>query len=276
MMIAKIQKFREYLDYIEEHYNNVQEAWRMVQEKCPAEKFKWLQNREKSWIGIDVANHDSSKLSSAEFTQYRRKFFPCEGESMTGVDIEFKDAWEHHKTVNTHHWQNWTQAYKEYHPLAEMRLVSNLVDWIAMGIKSGSTAKEYYETAKDTIKFPEWAIKVMYEVFSYVYPERTFYRVANTETEQGLWYDFKGEFMGLIHNEFKFCMNSNLPMPYDKATVGWLSAAASMEELYKWFSKSDIEMLKVHGYKVVTYKAADYKHNGFHWLIKQDTSKLIK
>ena len=31
--------------------------------------------------------------------------------------------------------------------------------------------------------------------------EKTFYRVANTETEQGLWYDFKGQFTGLIHSK---------------------------------------------------------------------------
>lgn len=29
--------------------------------------------------------------------------------------------------------------------------------------------------------------------------KKVFYRVANTENEQGLWYDFKGKFTGLIH-----------------------------------------------------------------------------
>lgn len=33
-MIEKIKKFREYLDYIEEHYNNVQKAWALINEKC--------------------------------------------------------------------------------------------------------------------------------------------------------------------------------------------------------------------------------------------------
>jgi hypothetical protein len=40
-MINKIQKFREYLDYIEKHYNNVQEAWRLINEKCQ-NKFRFI------------------------------------------------------------------------------------------------------------------------------------------------------------------------------------------------------------------------------------------
>ena len=29
-MLDKIQKFREYLDYVERHYNNVQKAWKLI------------------------------------------------------------------------------------------------------------------------------------------------------------------------------------------------------------------------------------------------------
>lgn len=49
---------------------------------------------------------------------------------------------------------------------------------------------------------------------------KQFYRVCNVETKQGLWYDQKGEFTGLIHTEFNFCTNSNLPMPYDENIRG--------------------------------------------------------
>ena len=53
---------------------------------------------------------------------------------------------------------------------------------------------------------------------------KLYYRIAHEETQQGLWYDSKGNFTGLIHNEFNFCMNTNLPMPFDPDLVGWLSA----------------------------------------------------
>jgi hypothetical protein len=60
---------------------------------------------------------------------------------------------------------------------------------------------------------------------------KTFYRVCNPKTEQGLWYDFKGKFTGLIHDEFNFCSNSSLAMPFDEELIGWLSATDSLDEL---------------------------------------------
>lgn len=44
---------------------------------------------------------------------------------------------------------------------------------------------------------------------------KLYYRIAHEETQQGLWYDSKGNFTGLIHNKFNFCMNTNLQMPFD-------------------------------------------------------------
>jgi len=78
-MIEKIKKFREYLDYIERHYNNVQKAWELIQEKCKDFNFIYDDNLFFELDG-DIKNHDLSKLSSNEFTQYRQFFFPCEGE----------------------------------------------------------------------------------------------------------------------------------------------------------------------------------------------------
>ena len=33
---------------------------------------------------------------------------------------------------------------------------------------------------------------------------KRFYRVCNTDTQQGLWYHFDGKFTGLIHDDFNF------------------------------------------------------------------------
>ena len=38
---AKIAKTREYLDYFERHYDNVQKAWALINEKCGYE-FRYL------------------------------------------------------------------------------------------------------------------------------------------------------------------------------------------------------------------------------------------
>ncbi len=37
----KIQKTREYLDYIEEHVTNVIKAWKELQDKCKDMRFMW-------------------------------------------------------------------------------------------------------------------------------------------------------------------------------------------------------------------------------------------
>lgn len=66
---------------------------------------------------------------------------------------------------------------------------------------------------------------------------KLFYRVANHETQQGLWYDFKGNFTGFIHDKFNFCTNNKLPMPYDPNIVGWLSATETLDELFNWLLK---------------------------------------
>jgi len=105
---------------------------------------------------------------------------------------------------------------------------------------------------------------------------RIFYRLSNQNTEQGLWYDFKGNFTGLIHDKFNFCKNKDLQMPFDPELVGWLSATETLEELYVWFSKEEIKALEKYGYVVSVYSATEYKYHNNHWAIKQKSSKLVK
>ncbi|MBN9312916.1 MAG: hypothetical protein BGO40_02825 [Chryseobacterium sp. 39-10] len=106
--------------------------------------------------------------------------------------------------------------------------------------------------------------------------KKTFYRVCNAETQQGLWYDFSGTHTGLIHDEFAFCKNKNLPMPYDPMAVGWLSATETREELYEWFPVEDIIRLQKHGYFLYLYESSIYKQHHNHWLISQRHSQIIE
>ena len=101
---------------------------------------------------------------------------------------------------------------------------------------------------------------------------KLFYRIAHKETHQGLWYDSNGNFTGLIHNEFNFCANTKLPMPFDPDIVGWLSATSSLDDLFKWFSKKDIEKLEKHGWFITVYEAEKFKQYKNHLVICQETS----
>ena len=65
-------------------------------------------------------------------------------------------------------------------------------------------------------------------------------------------------------------------MPYDPNIVGWLSATESLDELFNWVTKNDIEALEKYGYTIALYEASEYKYHNNHWIIKQDNSKFVK
>ena len=108
--------------------------------------------------------------------------------------------------------------------------------------------------------------------------KKIYYRVCHKDTLQGLWYDYKGSFTGLIHGKFNFCINNKLEMDFDEELVGWLSATDSLESLYHWFPIDDIVSLQEHGWFIFEFEAEDVKfYERFqHLVIKQDTSKVIR
>lgn len=167
-MEEKIQKFREYLDYIEEHYNNVQKAWKLINDKCQGKDFPFI-CYDCRWNEIDsnIKKHDLSKLSMEEFTQYRQFFFPCKDEEKNKE--LFMQGWDHHQEVNHHHWQKWTKTDTCNSVYQEVAFIENICDWVAMGLKFGDTARDYYEKNRDNIELPKWAEKYMYGIFECIY-----------------------------------------------------------------------------------------------------------
>lgn len=148
-----IEQTRRYLDYLEEHLKNVQHAFTELSDAC--EGMMWVGD-DCSWHTMrqEVINHDLSKFSKEEFTQYRAAFFPvnAEDKEKSGFDL----AWENHKLENHHH-----------HETAEhyLDIVHMVIDWTAMGYKFGDTAQQYYEENSDKIKLSPEHIVFMYEIF---------------------------------------------------------------------------------------------------------------
>ena len=160
--LAQIEKTREYLDYLEEHILNVEKAWKEVKEKCKDMRFIY-DDLFYNTLDKEVEFHDISKLSEYEFIQYRKSFYPADGEGKH----DMSDAWEHHKSNNPHHWENWTkQTGCQWHPDDwEADCAHMVIDWMAMGYKFGDTAQEFYENNKDKIQLPKCGIDFIYEIF---------------------------------------------------------------------------------------------------------------
>jgi len=156
-----IDKTREYLDYVEEHIENVRLSFIELCDKCKGgEIYIFCDDARYFALQSEVKQHDVSKLSAHELVQYRDKFYPV---SMTRsieqcwqTGDEFDKAWEHHKLRNTHHHESLRDDYDVIHMI---------VDWMAMGRKFGDTPREYYERNKREMDISEKHEKLMYQVF---------------------------------------------------------------------------------------------------------------
>jgi hypothetical protein len=171
LMVKKIIKTREYLDYIEEHYNNVQNAWSIVKDKCKDEKFI-TDDFEFSLLDQAIKDHDLSKLDKEEFTQYRDKFYQYKefnNKEKTIINNNFAKACQHHQDKNDHHWETWTKIDYYYPGMQYLHCIHMIVDWMAMGIKFNDTALEYYKRNQDNIHIPKWAEDLIIEICNKVY-----------------------------------------------------------------------------------------------------------
>ena len=172
-----LEKTREYLDYLEEHYKNVQ--WAFSEFKTALLSYK--ENREtriipeadslceilfysvesgKSVMDClerQVQNHDLSKFDEKEFTIYRKNFFPVDEKEKEDNLLDFESAWDHHQKNNAHHYQHrTTEEYKEKKKIRKLLdCIENVLDWMAMGKKFNQEIDEYYLEKKDEMDLSE-------------------------------------------------------------------------------------------------------------------------
>jgi len=151
-----IDKSRAYLDYIEEHLENVRLAFIELSEACDG--MPWVGD-DCSWhtLRAEVICHDLSKFSKEEFAQYRDSFFPVSSEDKSNSC--FGAAWENHKDKNHHHHET-SEHYLD--------LVHMVIDWTAMGYKFGNTAEEYYQSNKEKMNLSEDQVTFITEIFEKV------------------------------------------------------------------------------------------------------------
>jgi len=174
--LKKIDILRAYCDYMEEHLHNVKKAWEIIQVALKNENV--IYNDHLFWtIQRMIEQHDVSKTSSDEFIQYAEWFFGEHGKEWdsvaggfhedehTALMAAFAGAWEHHKTHNMHHWQTWPTIPESFPNHHACHIVCMVVDWMAMGMKLGDTAEQYYAANKDKIDIPEWSMMFLQDIF---------------------------------------------------------------------------------------------------------------
>jgi len=146
-MEVLITRTREYLDYIERHYENVQEAWSNFRPELEGEYPKEFLAK----LDDEIKEHDVSKLSDDEFIRYRDKFYPEDEEEnrRNGDSVQFNLAWKHHKESNNHHWQNWSSMLDGDEK--RRAIIHNVIDWSAMGVEFGNNALDYYRENRNKI-----------------------------------------------------------------------------------------------------------------------------
>ena len=176
-----VNKTREYLDYVERHYDNVQKAFnKFTQRTCHknfSKKYNGFSFRTKlydDWnfacLQAIIKEHDLSKLDYIEFIPYRKNFYPINDEEKQRNKEVFKNAWEHHKENNSHHWQSRIGRHFERFSGFECSYyaIENAMDWIAMAYEFNETPlNKYYLENKDKIQLSDedkYIIETVYEI----------------------------------------------------------------------------------------------------------------
>lgn len=149
---------KEYDNYIQEHKNNVWNAYLWLEKNLP----KWtdrLQDFDVEWqLRL---NHDNSKTSSAEYDAYDKYFY---GNNKSFEVVEnFDRAWLHHIHANQHHWQHWLLLEDDPEggsmviktiDMPINYIVEMICDWWSFSWKIGDlyTIFNWYDEHKKTMK----------------------------------------------------------------------------------------------------------------------------
>lgn len=201
------EQANKYLEYINEHRNNVAIAYRNLFTN-PARMLidsgikEVTENIEKilDRLNDDIELHDMSKYSDDEFYAYRQKFNMTESEKyeydtndwyQKMIDENFENAWKHHYCNNYHHPKFWKAVEiirmdeygvpVEYIPNSYLKedaqdmtviaILHMICDWEAMSIKFGGKTTEWYinKAEQERKDMSENTRKLVKQILEYLY-----------------------------------------------------------------------------------------------------------
>ncbi len=152
----RIEKFREYLDYLEEHIENIRRAHDEVMRACSE---MWFAKDDVFWHTLRqvVCEHDMSKFGAEEFVQYANAFYADRYVDEQHAKAALATAWEHHKANNPHHHES---------AACDLDLVHMVIDWTAMGYRFGDTAEQFYRKHAEEMNFSDAQVDFLNEIFT--------------------------------------------------------------------------------------------------------------
>lgn len=153
-------KEKEYINYIDNHKNNVEYVYNKYNERICDELS--VNKYDRKLLDNNIKIHDNSKYTKEEFYGYRQYFYPTKNE-VKNIKI-YNKAWEHHYKNNPHHWDYWLHN-DEPTPMPMAYLLELFYDWEAMSLKFGGSSEEYYEAHKNEIKLHKKTIEKLQEIF---------------------------------------------------------------------------------------------------------------
>lgn len=157
-----ISAIRSYCDYLERHLNDVEAAWVVLQKALKHENVIY-DDHLFNFIDGQIKGHDLSKFSQAEFIPYQQEFFPA---TTDANPFDFEEACLHHKFNNRHHWESALCLPEKFPNEHSCHLIHMVADWMAMGMRFGDTAEEYYHKNLDSIDMPDWAHEFLGKIFA--------------------------------------------------------------------------------------------------------------
>ena len=135
--------YKNYFDYVYEHLDNVHKVYYKLKDFL--EVYFNLDSKIFKYI---IDNHDLSKFSPDEFTEYREHFFPVDEINIPDEVKQkskelFKCACKKHYMRNPHHPEFWHDEDGTKHKMADIYIAEMICDLWAMSIKFNNTPLEY-------------------------------------------------------------------------------------------------------------------------------------
>lgn len=144
----RVEKEREYIDYIRKHKANVIKAFdEMTSDSYLNDVYNSDIVNALNELKYIIEEHDDSKFSDEEFDAYRANFYPVNDQEKEDNEDAFKLAWEHHYKVNDHHPEHWI-IDGIAHDMSLRAILEMICDWQSFYYIGKGGAQEYWNKIK--------------------------------------------------------------------------------------------------------------------------------